>query len=70
MKRAANLSVRGDLIEAARVERVNLSALLEWALEKELQRARWRHWRQENAQAIDAYNRHLQEYGAFAQRSW
>lgn len=67
-KRATNLSVRGDLVDAARAERLNLSALFEWALEQELLRMKSRRWRKENAAAIAAYNRHLQGHGAFAQR--
>ena len=66
-KRPTNLSVRGDLIEAARAARLNLSALLERALEAELVRVQWRRWREENAAAIEAYNRHAKGHGPFAE---
>jgi antitoxin CcdA len=65
-KRATNLSVRGDLIDAARAARFNLSALLERALEAELVRLRWRQWRDANAASIAAYNRHVKDYGTFS----
>ncbi|HEX8781946.1 MAG TPA: type II toxin-antitoxin system CcdA family antitoxin [Steroidobacteraceae bacterium] len=64
-KRPTNLSVRGDLIAAARAARVNLSALLERALTEELVRLKWRQWREENSPAVAAYNRYVRENGAF-----
>jgi|SRR6516164_2919409 antitoxin CcdA len=64
-KRATNLSVRGDLIDAARAAHVNLSALLERALTEELVRLKWRRWREENGPAVAAYNRYVRENGAF-----
>jgi len=65
VKRATNLSIRGDLVDAARAARVNLSALLERALADELVRLKWRRWREENASAVAAYNRYVKENGAF-----
>jgi antitoxin CcdA len=64
-KRSTNLSVRGDLIAAARAARINLSDLLERALAEELARVKWRKWRAENGPAIAAYNRYVTENGAF-----
>ena len=64
-KRRTNLSVRGDLIDAARAARVNLSDLLERALAEELVRIRWRQWREKNGPAVAAYNRYVTENGAF-----
>ena len=65
-KRATNLSVRADLIEEARKTRLNLSALLERALQEEFVRIKWRAWREENAGLIAAYNRHVREHGTFS----
>jgi antitoxin CcdA len=65
-KRHTNLSVRGDLIDAARAARLNLSALLERALTDELVRVRWRRWREENAPAIAAYNHHVKQHGPYS----
>ena len=65
-KRPANLSIRRDLIDAARAARFNLSALLERALEEELTRLTWRQWREANAASIETYNRHVKDYGTFS----
>ena len=66
-RRPTNLSVRADLAAAARSAGVNLSGLLERALEIELARVRRRQWRQQNLASIEAYNRHVKARGAFAQ---
>jgi antitoxin CcdA len=65
VRRPTNLSVRADLIAAARAARVNLSALLERALTEELVRLKWRQWREENGPAVAVYNRYVKEHGAF-----
>jgi antitoxin CcdA len=65
VRRPTNLSVRAELIAAARAARVNLSALLERALTDELVRLRWQQWREENGPAVAAYNRYVKENGAF-----
>lgn len=64
-KRPTNVSVRGDLVEAARRAGVNLSGLLERALIEELARVDARGWRAESQRAIVAYNDHLLLYGTF-----
>jgi antitoxin CcdA len=65
-RRATNLTVRRDLVAAARRARLNLSALLERALEEELVRVKWRQWRRENAASIAAYNRHVKKHRPFS----
>ena len=65
-KRPTNLSIRRDLVDAARTARFNLSALLERALEEELRRLKWREWREANAASIETYNRHVKDYGTFS----
>jgi len=65
MKRATNVSVPDDLLEAARTAGVNLSALLERALVEELARLRRLRWRAENAEAVAAFNEHFQQHGTF-----
>ena len=57
-KRATNVTVRSDLLDAARDAGVNLSATLERALAEELAAAKRRKWREENRDAIRAYNEH------------
>ena len=65
-KRATNVSVRSDLLDAAREAGVNLSATLERALVEELASVRSARWREENREAIAAYNEYVEEHGAFS----
>jgi antitoxin CcdA len=65
-KRATNVSIRTDLLEAAREAGVNLSATLERALAEELASVKRARWREENREAIAAYNEHVDGHGAFS----
>lgn len=65
-KRATNVSIRSDLLTAAREAGVNLSATLERALTEELAASRGKKWREENREAIRAYNEHVEKNGTFA----
>ena len=65
-KRATNVSIRSDLLEAAREAGLNLSAALERALTKELGEVNRNKWRQENREAIVAYNEHVEKHGTFS----
>lgn len=65
-KRAANVSVRSDLLDAAREAGVNLSATLERALVEQLAEVKRRKWRQDNREAIDGYNEYIEKHGVFS----
>jgi antitoxin CcdA len=65
-KRAANVSIRGDLLDAARLAQVNLSATLEHALIEKLRLIEHQKWRAENREAIGAYNDYVEESGVFS----
>ena len=65
-KRATNVSVRSDLLEAAREAGINLSAALERALMDELASVKREKWRQENREAVAAYNEHVEKHGTFS----
>ena len=65
-KRATNVSIRGDLLDAARAAGVNLSATLERALAEELASVKRAQWREENREAIAAYNEHVDGHGTFS----
>jgi antitoxin CcdA len=71
-KKAVNLSVRADLIEEARSFGTNLSAVLEAAIENEHRRLRIDRWREENREAIQGWNRWVDDNGIpFSDlRSW
>ena len=65
-KKAANLSIRADLLEEARAYKINLSQTLEAALQVELKKEKERRWLEENQPAIDAYNRYVEKHGLFS----
>jgi antitoxin CcdA len=65
-KRATNVSVRVDLLAAAREAGVNLSATLERALTEELAEGKRKKWRDANKAAIAAYNEFVDKHGTFS----
>jgi antitoxin CcdA len=62
-KRPLNISIRADLVDAARASGTNISAVVERALESELREQRREKWRAENRKAIEAWNRWIEENG-------
>lgn len=62
-KKSVNLSIDSELLAEAKSAGTNLSALLERALHAELKEHRWAKWREENREAIEASNRHLEQHG-------
>ena len=62
-KKAANLTVRADLLEEARARKINLSHTLEVALAAELKRQREAEWLEQNKEAIAAYGRLIEREG-------
>lgn len=66
IKKAANLSVRADLLEEARTLKINLSQTLEAALEAELRRRREALFLEENKEAFEAYRRHIERDGLWS----
>ena len=65
-KRAANVSVRSDLLDSAREAGLNLSATLESALERALAEEKRKQWREENEAAIATYNDYVDKHGVFS----
>jgi antitoxin CcdA len=65
-KKAANLSVRADLLEEARAYKINLSQTLEGALAAEIKKRREAEWLEQNKAAIEAYNRHIERDGLWS----
>lgn len=65
-KRAANLSVNGDLLKKAKELDINLSATLEQALAEALKQKQREQWLAENRKAIGAYNEHVEAHGVFS----
>ena len=67
-KKAANLTVRADLLEEARARKINLSQTLETALTVELKKQREAEWLEQNKEAIAAYGRFVEKHGVFSDR--
>jgi antitoxin CcdA len=65
-KKAANLSVRVDLLSDARARKINLSQTLEKALQAELKKQREAEWLEQNREAIEACNREAAEHGLWS----
>ncbi len=60
-----NLSIPADLEGRARRRGLDLSALLERAIERELRAADGEAWLAENREAIDRYNEQVARRGVF-----
>lgn len=65
-KRATNVSIRIDLLDAARAAGINLSATLERALAEDLASVKRAQWLEDNREAIAAYNEHVDGHGTFS----
>lgn len=66
VKKTTTLSLNPQLLATAKHLRINLSATLEAALEKEVQVRQAALWLQENRAAIDAYNEEIEQNGLFS----
>jgi antitoxin CcdA len=64
-RKAVNVMVRSELLDAARAADINLSATLEAALSEQLHLRKRDRWRTDNAAAIEAYNKDVDENGTF-----
>lgn len=64
-KTATNLSLRADLVQRAKSLKINLSSVVEAALETEIRSREQRAWLAENRDAIRAYNEHVEREGVF-----
>jgi antitoxin CcdA len=65
-REAASVSVNGDLLRKAGDLEIDLSATLEGALAEEVVKKRCDRWREENREAIRAYNDFVAEHGVFS----
>ena len=65
-KKSANLSINRDLLRQAREHGINLSKALEHRLIDMLLDEKRREWREENRDAIEAYNHRIEAAGVFS----
>ncbi len=71
-RKATNVTVDADLLAEAKALGLNLSRTLEERLAELVKAERERRWKEENREAIDAYNRYIDENGIFGEafRTW
>lgn len=67
-KKPTNVSVRTDLLAEAKAMGLNLSRTLESAIEEAILAKRRQQWLEDNSEAMEAYNRHIERDGLFADR--
>jgi antitoxin CcdA len=66
-KAPTNLSLRIDLVERAKALDLNLSEVVETALEQAIVAAEQARWLAENKDAIDYYNKFIEKHGLFGE---
>jgi antitoxin CcdA len=67
-KKSTNLSINSDLIQQAKLLKINLSKLLEEKLAIIISAQKEELWLQENKEAIEYYNEHISQKGLFSDR--
>jgi len=65
-KKSTNLSINSDLLRQAKDYHINLSKALEQRLVEILLEEKRREWKEENRDAIEAYNRRIEAGGVFS----
>ncbi|WP_312312008.1 type II toxin-antitoxin system CcdA family antitoxin [Atlantibacter sp.] len=65
-KKAVNVSLAPELVEEARKQNINLSALLTEALLEKFRENQRHKWVQENHESITALNQMVEETGSFS----
>lgn len=71
-RKATNLSLNADLVTEAQALGLNLSRVLDAALQEAVKAERGRRWAEENRAAFEAANRAIDKYGIFnaEDREW
>jgi antitoxin CcdA len=62
-KRPTNLSLRADLVDAARELNINVSTACELGLAAEVKKAREARWLHDNMAALDSSNAYVEKHG-------
>jgi len=65
-KKSVNVSLAPELLEEARKQNINLSALLSEALQEKLRENQRHTWLKENQQSIDALNQMVEDNGSLS----
>ncbi len=67
-KRAVNVSIDADLVAEAKAFGTNISAVLDAALRAAHRNKRAAMWREENGEAVAAWNDFVQSHGLWADK--
>lgn len=62
-RQRSSFTAAPELLAEARALGVNVSRAAEAGIEAEVKKARWAQWRAENAEAIQSWNRYVEEHG-------
>jgi antitoxin CcdA len=62
-KRPTNLSLNSKVLEMAKELGMNVSQTVDALLAQEVQRVYWERWKEENKEAMDAYNERIRREG-------
>lgn len=65
-KKATNVSINSDLLQQAKLLKINLSATLEDELAHLIRQKRRAQWLDENRPALDDYNAFVEKHGVFS----
>ena len=65
-KKAANLSVDGELLDSAKRLKLNLSQVFEAGLNAAIREKQREEWLNKNRAALEAYNEHVEKDGVFS----
>jgi antitoxin CcdA len=65
-KKATNVSINSELLQEARILKINLSATLEQELVRLIKQKRRAQWLKENRPALDDYNAFVEKHGVFS----
>ena len=65
-KKPTNLTVNSDLLLKAKDLHINISAVLEFALEETLKQKKQKEWIIQNSEAINSYNKAVSDFGVFS----
>ena len=69
-RKPLNVSIREDLIEAAKGFNLNTSQAAEAGIAAAVKRAREAAWLEQNRAAIEAHNARIEEHGPLRRPSW
>lgn len=69
-RRSVNLTIREDVMEAAKALELNASRAAEAGIVEAIRQARAGAWRRENAAAIEAHNARVEKDGVLLTPDW